>query len=50
MEKGDKVSRYENEGFGLRVALLEYESREEMLYMMDHMEEFCTVRLKQEGA
>lgn len=46
VQKGDRVYRYDHGGFGLGAALLEYETQEEMLYMMDHMEEFCRIRVK----
>lgn len=42
-EKGSVVRRFENGGFGLGAALLEFDSMEEMLYMMDHMGEFYKI-------
>lgn len=42
-EKGCEIKRFDNGGFGLGAALLEFDSMEQMLYMMDHMEEFYEI-------
>ena len=44
-EPGEAVRRFDNGGFGLGAALIRHSSVEEMLYRMDHMEEFIRVRL-----
>lgn len=46
IEKGEVVHRFENGGFGIGAGLLEFDSREEMLYMMDNMNDYYTVKLK----
>lgn len=43
-DKGSKIRKFDNGGFGLGAALLEFDSMEQMLYMMDHMEEFYEVK------
>jgi len=45
-EKGSKIRRFDNGGFGLGAALFAFDSMNEMLYMMDHMEEFYEVKKK----
>lgn len=45
-DKGSEIKRFDNGGFGLGAALLEFDSMEQMLYMMDHMEEFYEVRIE----
>lgn len=44
VEAGDRVCRFENAGFGLGAAILEFDSEEEMLYMMAHMNEFFKIK------
>ena len=46
VDKGTKIKRFDNGGFGLGAALLKFDSMEQMLYMMDHMEEFYEVQYK----
>lgn len=41
--KGAKIKRFDNGNYGLGAALLEFDTMEQMLYMMDHMEEFYKV-------
>lgn len=43
--QGSQVRRYLNGGFGIGAALFEFSSKEEMLYTMDHMGEFCRVQV-----
>ena len=42
---GEKVYRFDNGGFGIGAMLIKHKSCEEMLYRMDHMEEFIKVVL-----
>lgn len=42
---GDKIYRYKNASHGIGAAILEFDSEDEMLYMMDHMNEFYNVHL-----
>lgn len=42
-EYGTKIHRFENGGFGVGAALIKHKSIDEMLYRMDHMEEFIKV-------
>lgn len=46
VKRGEPVYRFENGGFGIGAALIEFESIEEMLYMMDHMEEYYKIIYK----
>lgn len=43
VEKGEKISRFDNGGFGIGAMLIKHNSIEEMLYRMDNMEEFIRV-------
>ena len=43
VEKGDKVNKFNNGGFGIGAMLIKFNSVEEMLYRMDHMEEYIKV-------
>lgn len=40
---GSKIYRFENGGFGVGAALIKHKSIEEMLYRMDHMEDYIKV-------
>ena len=40
IQPGDKVYRYKNAAFGVGAALLQFESQDEMIHMMDHMNEY----------
>lgn len=42
--EGSRIRRFDHGGFGLGAALLEFDSMDEMLYMMDHMEEFYQIQ------
>lgn len=42
---GEKVQRFDNGGFGIGAMLIKHKSCEEMLYRMDHMEEYIKVVL-----
>ncbi len=44
VESGEQVSRFENGGFGIGAALIEFEDMKEMLHMMDNMEEYITIK------
>lgn len=46
VETGEKVHRFENGGFGIGAMLIRHESIEQMLYRMDHMEEYLKVIVK----
>lgn len=46
VEAGEEVYRFENGGFGIGAMLIRHESLEQMLYRMDHMEEFLKVIVK----
>lgn len=43
VEKGEKINRFDNGGFGIGAMLIKHNSIEEMLYRMDNMEEFIRV-------
>ncbi len=43
---GAKVHRFDNGGFGIGAMLIKHKDIDEMLYRMDHMEEFIKVVLK----
>lgn len=43
VKKGEKIFRYENGSYGIGVMLLRHDSDEQMLYRMEHMEEFLKV-------
>lgn len=45
-ERGSRIHRFDHGGFGIGAALLAYDSMDEMLYMMDHMEQFYEVKLR----
>ncbi len=47
IKRGEHVHRFENGGFGIGAMLLRHDSVEEMLYRMDHMEEYLRVAEKQ---
>ncbi|QNM06858.1 ATP-grasp domain-containing protein [Qiania dongpingensis] len=40
---GDHVERFNNGGFGIGAMLIKFDSQEEMMQTMDHMEDFITV-------
>lgn len=44
VKRNDPVHKYLNGSFGLGFALIEYKNCEEMLYMMDHMNEFYEIK------
>lgn len=43
VKRGEKVFRFENGGLGVGAMLIKHSSLEEMLYRMDHMEEYIRV-------
>lgn len=43
VSKGDKVYRFNNGGYGIGAMLIKHRSADEMLYRMDHMEEYIKV-------
>lgn len=45
-ERGNRIHRFDHGGFGIGAALLAFDSMDEMLYMMDHMEQFYEVKLR----
>ena len=46
VNKGDNIYRFDNGGFGIGAAILEFDSEDEMLYMMDHMNKFYEIKLR----
>lgn len=44
VERGSAIHRFDHGGFGIGAALLEFDSMDEMLYMMDHMEDYYEIR------
>lgn len=45
-EIGSNINRFDNGGFGIGAALIKHKSVDEMLYRMDHMEEFIKVLVR----
>ena len=45
IHKGDKVTAFRNGGFGIGAALMEFDSKEEMIHMMDNMNEYYAIHL-----
>lgn len=43
---GEKIHRFENGGFGIGAMLIKHQSSEEMLYRMEHMEEFIKIEIR----
>lgn len=43
VEKGEKIKSFQNGGFGIGAALIQYSNMEEMIDMMDHMNEYYSV-------
>lgn len=43
VSEGEKICRFSNGGFGIGAALIRYDSQDEMLEMMDHMNQYYTV-------
>ncbi len=43
LEKGEKISKFTNGGFGIGAALIEFDSKEQMIEMMDHMNDYYEV-------
>lgn len=46
VKAGDSIAKFINAGFGLGAALIEYESENEMLHMMDHMNDYYQIELE----
>lgn len=46
VKQGEPIYRFDNGGFGIGAALIEFKDKEEMLYMMDHMEEYYQIIYK----
>lgn len=46
VKPGEKIHRFENGGFGIGAMLIKHQSSEEMLYRMEHMEEFIEVEVE----
>lgn len=47
VEAGFQIKRFENGGCGIGAAILQFESKEEMLYIMDHMNEHIEIKVKE---
>jgi biotin carboxylase len=45
VNKGDEIHYYNNGSYALGMALIEFDSEEEMLYMMGHMNEFYEIKM-----
>lgn len=43
VQHGENVGKFINGGFGLGAALIQYENKDEMLYMMDHMNDYYQI-------
>lgn len=43
VKPGDEIHRFDNGGFGIGMALMEFESKEQMIYMMDHMDDYYKI-------
>ncbi len=46
IKPGDPVHSFQNSNFGIGAMLIEFDSKEEMLYALDNMEEFIKVKVK----
>lgn len=46
VKEGDEIGKYINGGYGLGAALLEYENKEQMIDMMDHMNDYYKINLR----
>lgn len=44
VKPGEKIYRFENGGFGIGAAIFQFNSKEEMLYMMDNMGEYYEIK------
>ena len=49
IKPGDQVYRFENGGFGIGAMLIKFDSIEQMLYRMDHMEKYITCNVSTRG-
>lgn len=47
VSKGEQVYRFDNGGLGVGAMLIKYSSTEQMIWCMDHMEEFIKVKIKE---
>lgn len=46
VKPGEKIYRFENGGFGIGAMLIKFDSADKMLYCMDNMENYISVKLK----
>ena len=46
IKQGSNIKKFINGGFGLGAALIQYDSKDEMLYMMDHMNDYYKILLE----
>lgn len=46
VKPGEKIYRFDNGGFGIGAIMMKFDSMEKMLYCMDNMENYISVKLK----